>query len=78
MNAQFNAILSVALIPQIIDLIVENEKIEDSVAIEQFYISKTYELLSIEETKIWHYSPLTIYHMWKSEKETGKIIFPEG
>lgn len=78
MNAQFNAILSVALIPQIIDLIVENEKIEDSVAIEQFYTSKTYELLSIEETKIWHYSPLTIYHMWKSEKETGKIIFPEG
>ena len=52
MNAQFNAILSVALIPQIIDLIVENEKIEDSVAIEQFYTSKTYELLSIEEIKL--------------------------
>ncbi len=78
MNEKFNTILSIALIPQIVDLITKSEKIEDTVAIEQFYHSKTYELLSDEKTKIWHYSALTIYNMWKTEKETGEIIFPEG
>ncbi|MBO5357343.1 MAG: hypothetical protein J6A95_06190 [Clostridia bacterium] len=78
MNGQFNTILSIALIPQIIDLIIKNEEIEDTVAIEQFYKSKTYKLLADEKTKVWHYSPLTIYHMWKTEKENGEIIFPEG
>ena len=34
-------------------------------------------LLSKEETKMWHYSPMTIYMMWKHEKETGKVVFPE-
>ena len=43
----------------------------------EFYNSKTYEVLAREETKVWHYSPLTIYTMWKEEKETGEIIFPE-
>lgn len=78
MDEQFNTILSIALIPQIIDLIIKKEKIEDTVAIEQFYKSKTYMLLANEKTKIWHYSALTIYEMWKTEKETGEIIFPEG
>ena len=78
MDKQFNTILSIALVPQIVNLIAKNEKTQDSVAIEMFYVSKTYELLSDEKTKLWHYSPLTLYHMWKSEKETGEIIFPEG
>ena len=78
MDKQFNTILSIALIPQIVDLIITNYKISDSLALERFYSSKTYELLSKEETKIWHYSPLTIYGMWESEAKTGEIIFPEG
>ena len=77
MNEQFNTILSIALIPQIIDLIIKNEKIEDTVAIEQFYKSKTYTLLADEQTKVWHYSALTVYEMWKTETETGEIAFPE-
>lgn len=42
-----------------------------------FYQSETYALLEKEETKIWHYSPLTIYHIWKTERKTGKIELPE-
>ena len=30
-----------------------------------------------EETKMWHFSPLTIFNIWKEEKETGKVVFPE-
>ena len=78
MDKQFNTILSIALIPQVVDLIITNYKISDSLALERFYSSKTYELLSKEETKIWHYSPLTIYSMWEREAKTGEIIFPEG
>ena len=48
-----------------------------SPAMNAFYQSKTYELLTKEETKMWHFSPLTIYTMWKHEKQTGKILFPE-
>lgn len=78
MDKQVNTILSIVLIPEIISLIIEKEKLSDFDALNSFYQSKVYELLSIEETKMWHYSPLTLYMMWKDEKETGKIIFPEG
>ncbi|MBQ7377537.1 MAG: hypothetical protein IJW71_04365 [Clostridia bacterium] len=77
MDEKFNSILSVALIPKTVDLIVQNEKIDDISAINEFYQSKTYALLAEEETKMWHFSPLTVYSMWKHEKETGEIVFPE-
>ena len=78
MDEKFNTILSIVLIPQIIDIIVNKDQIDEISAINDFYQSKTYEYLSKEETKMWHYSPMTIYLVWKHEKETGKIIFPEG
>lgn len=77
MDVKFNAILSVAIIPQVIDLIEKNEVLDENSALNNFYKSKTYEFLSDEETKMWHYSPLTIYSIWKSEQETGDLIWPE-
>ena len=77
MDEKFNTILSIALIPQIVELIFEKEKIDDITAISEFYSSKTYEMLAKEETKVWHYSPLTIYSMWQYEKETEELVFPE-
>lgn len=77
MDGKFNAILSVTLIPKIIDLIVNKKSLNEDVALNIFYHSKTYELLSDENTKLWHYSPLMLYTIWKSEQETGSIIFPE-
>ena len=77
MDEKFNSILSIALIPQTVDLIVQNEGLDDISAMNTFYHSKTYELLSKEETKMWHFSPLTIYSMWKREKKTGEEVFPE-
>lgn len=77
MDEKFNTILSIALIPQIVKLIVEKEKIDDITAISESYSSKVYEMLAKEETKVWHYSPLTIYSMWQYEKETEELVFPE-
>ena len=77
MNMQFNSLLSVILIPQVLNIIEEKEEIDEMEALEEFYNSKTYEVLSNEETKVWHYSALTIYMMWKEEKETGELVFPE-
>ena len=77
MDKKFDSILSIALIPQTVALIVEKDGIDDITAINEFYQSKVYDLLSKEETKMWHYSPMTVYMMWKHEKETGEIVFPE-
>ena len=77
MNMQFNSMLSVILVPQILGIIEEKEGLDDMEALNEFYNSKTYEVLSDEGTKVWHYSALTIYMMWKEEKETGKLVFPE-
>jgi hypothetical protein len=77
MDETFNSILSIALIPQTVDLIVTKEGLDDISAMNEFYNSKTYEMLAREETKMWHFSPMTVYSMWKQEKETGKVVFPE-
>ena len=77
MDKKFDSILSIALIPQTIALIVEKDGIDDITAINEFYQSKVYDLLAKEDTKMWHYSPMTVYMMWKHEKETGEIVFPE-
>lgn len=77
MDEKFNSVISIALVPQVVDLIVTNDKLDDIAAIDVFYKSKTYELLAKEETKMWHYSPLTIYNIWKQEMQTGDVVFPE-
>ena len=77
MDVKFNAILSVTLIPQIIELIANKESLDDNAALNAFYQSKTYELLSDENTKLWHYSPLTLYSIWESEHKTGNLVLPE-
>ena len=77
MDEKFNSVLSIALIPQTIALIIERDGLSDFAAMNAFYQSKVYDLLSKEETKMWHYSPMTIYMMWKGEQETGKVVFPE-
>lgn len=77
MDEKFRAILSVALIPQVVDLIVTREGLDEIAAMDAFYGSETYEALSREETKLWHFSPLTLYTIWKHERETGELRFPE-
>lgn len=73
---KFGAILTI-LVPQIIDEIIQNENISDFNAIDNFYRSMVYSVLEDEKTKLWHLSPKAIYELYKQEKETGTIDFPE-
>jgi len=73
----FEALLSL-IVPKVVDLIVERHQIGEEEATKTFYESKVYETLEEEATKLWHLSPLTLFHMYDEEKQTGNIIFPEG
>lgn len=74
---KFEAML-VLIVPQIISLIVEKHGMDEVTASRKFYESKVYSLLEEEGTKLWHLSPLTLFHMYDEEIKTGNIIFPEG
>lgn len=77
MNNSFNSLLSIVLVPGVVELIIKNMEVDEFRALKLFYNSETYTLLSNEKTKVWHYSPQTIYLMWSSENKTGQILFPE-
>ena len=66
------------LVPQVIKLIIENCGLSEQDAAAAFYNSHIYSLLEDEETKMWHYSALTLFNMYDGERKTGKIVFPEG
>lgn len=74
---KFDAIL-IFIVPEIIKLIIENYPYDEVEASRKFYESEVYSVLSDEETKLWHLSPLTIFNLFDEEIKTGKITFPEG
>ncbi|MBD5548309.1 MAG: hypothetical protein HDQ97_13060 [Lachnospiraceae bacterium] len=67
----------VLLVPQVVQLITENYLCDEITASKEFYVSEVYELLEQEDTKLWHLSALTLFHMFDEEKRTGIISFPE-
>lgn len=73
---KFGAIMGV-LVPQIIRLITENYLYDEMTAANEFYGSNLYALLEQEDTKIWHFSPLTLFNMFAEEKKTGSFELPE-
>jgi hypothetical protein len=46
-------------------------------AITCFYHSKVYQTLAIEETKLWHHSPMLLLDCIKSELRTGTPEYPD-
>ena len=73
---KFEAVLKL-LVPQIIHLITENYDLDEISASTKFYKSKLYGLLEKEDTKLWHFSALTLFNMFDEENKTGRISFPE-
>ena len=73
---QFSAMLAI-IVPSIIDLITKNSNVDDDKAISQFYQSKLYHELSDETSKLWLYSPMTLYTMYQDELLTGSYDYPE-
>jgi hypothetical protein len=73
---QFSAMLAV-IVPPIIEQIVKNGNVDEAGAICRFYQSRLYQKLSDEESKLWHYSPMTLYTMYQDELLTGSYRYPE-
>ena len=72
---QFSVMLAI-IVPPIIEQITKNSNIDDDKAISGFYPSKLYHELS-DESKLWHYSPMTLYTMYQDELLTGSYDYPE-
>lgn len=73
---KFGAVMGV-LVPQVIRLITENYSYDEMIATNEFYRSDLYALLEQEDTKLWHFSPLTLFNMFDAEKKTGSFELPE-
>lgn len=67
---KFEAML-IHLVPQVILLITENYPYNEVSAAKEFYDSKVSSLLEQEDTKLWHLSALTLFHMFDEETKTG-------
>ena len=73
---QFSAMLAI-IVPPVIELITKNSNVDDAKAISCFYQSKLYQGLADEKSKLWHYSPMTLYTMYQDELLTGSYNYPE-
>ena len=75
-NEKFSAIMGL-IVPEVIRLITENYPYDEVTASRKFYRSQVYASLEQEETKLWHFSPLTLYNMFDEEQKNGSFTFPE-
>ena len=75
-DKKFQAVLTM-LVPQIVQLICENDTVDEMTASRELYESRVYALLEQENTKLWHFSPLTLYNMYDEEKRTRNFEMPE-
>jgi hypothetical protein len=73
---KFEAIM-ILIVPQVLQLITVNYGCDEIEATREFYKSKVYSLLEQEDTKLWHFSPLTLFYMFDEEHKTGKFEIPE-
>ena len=73
---RFEAIIMM-IVPDVVNLICKNYNCSEIEASEMFYSSDVYSFLEREETKVWHFSPLTLFNMFDEEKKTGSFEFPE-
>jgi len=64
------------LIPMVIQIIMDKRNISVVDSIKLLYLSKLNEKLEVENTKLWHLSPLALYEILDIELKTGKLVFP--
>ena len=73
---QCSAMLAM-IVPPIIEQITKNSNVDVNKVISHFYQSKLYQELSDERSKLWYYSPMTLYTMYQDELLTGSYDYPE-
>ena len=75
-DEKFTAVMGM-LVEQVVHLITENYAYDELTASNAFYNSEVYALFEQEETKLWHFSPLTLFNMFDEEQKTGRFTLPE-
>jgi hypothetical protein len=56
---------------QVGGLIMQRYGQDEVTTLRNFMGSETYTMLSDDELKLWHFSPLVISDMWENERATG-------
>ena len=56
-------------------MIVKNDGLDEISATKAFYDSKLSSVLEEEDTKVWHFSPLTLFCLFDEKKEQGRSHF---
>ncbi|MDR1013696.1 MAG: hypothetical protein LBL86_01770 [Coriobacteriales bacterium] len=59
---------------QVSVLIKQRHEVDEHEAVRMFLSSKTYRMLTDDEMKLWHLSPLALYDIWESEHLTGSPL----
>ena len=77
MNMDRLSTVLIFLVPQILELVISEYKVDDEKAAEMLYTSELYKGLEEEETKLWHLSAHALFEMFQEEINTGKITYPE-
>lgn len=77
MDADKHAALMTVIVPDVVRLICERQGADEVAALRMFLESRTYAALEDEGTKVWHFSPETLYLMLEGEQATGYVTFPE-
>ena len=75
-DEKFSTVIGL-IVPEIVHLITENYPYSEIEASKELYRTKFYALLEREDTKLWHFSPLTLFNMFDEEKKTGSFTIPE-
>jgi len=65
------------LVPQILELVMKEYAANDEKAVEMLYSSELFKTLEDEKTKLWHLSAHALFEMFREERETGRITYPE-
>ncbi len=65
------------MVQDLVEIIVETQKIEYDVAMYQLYASAIYEKISDVETGLYRESPAYVYGLFQDEMNFGKIIQAE-
>jgi hypothetical protein len=64
-------------IPRLLKIMEEESSLDFRTALHELYNSQLFADLQDEPTKIWHFSEYLLYDLWRQEKTTGVIVYPD-
>lgn len=75
-NLDYTAIIPFK-IQSLVSFIIEKLNLDFKNALEYLYSTELYEVLTDEESKIWHLSTEKLFELLEYEKENKELIFPD-